>query len=66
LVVILKSKKFWEELIAYFLFTVIISSDTNRNKTLACMRKEVNKQLNVGGCNVGITNGKDFRCVPLR
>jgi hypothetical protein len=38
------NKKYWEELIAYFPFTVIGVSDTSRKKTLAYMRNEVKKQ----------------------
>jgi hypothetical protein len=37
------NRKFWEELIAYFPFTVILVSDTSRKKTLVCMRNEFNK-----------------------
>jgi hypothetical protein len=40
------NKKFWEELIAYFPFTVIlISVTTSRKKTSACTRKEVNETI---------------------
>jgi hypothetical protein len=40
------NKKFWEELIAYFSFTVILVSDTaNRKKTLLYMRNEVSKTI---------------------
>jgi hypothetical protein len=37
-------KKFWEEVIAYFTFTLILVFDTtNRKKTLVCIRNENNK-----------------------
>jgi hypothetical protein len=42
------NKNVWEELIAYFPFTVIVVSDTTyRKKTLVCMRNEVNKAIQV-------------------
>jgi hypothetical protein len=37
------NKKFWEELIAYFPFTVISVCNTSRKKTLVCMCNEVNQ-----------------------
>jgi hypothetical protein len=48
------SKKFWEELVAYFHFTIICVFDTSRKNTLVCMQNEV---------SVGITNERDlWRC----
>jgi hypothetical protein len=42
-------KKFWEELIAYFPFTVILVSDTIRRKKASVrMRNEVNKKVQFG------------------
>jgi hypothetical protein len=55
-------KKFWEELIVYFPFTVILLSHTaSRNKILVCMPNEVNKttQFNLEGCNVAVTGETD-------
>jgi hypothetical protein len=62
------NKKFSEELIPYFPFTVILVSDTrSRKKTLARMRNEVNKTIQFGRlqCSVGITDGRDL-WTPLR
>jgi hypothetical protein len=54
------NNKFWEELIAYFLFTEIRASNMmSRRKTSACMGSEV-KQYNLGDCNVGVTDGSDL------
>jgi hypothetical protein len=52
-----KNCKFWEELMAYFPFTVILISDTtNRMKTqYVCIMKAI-KQYNYGGFSVGITD----------
>jgi hypothetical protein len=38
-------KKFWEELITYFPFTVFWVSDTSRKKTFVYMRNKVNKPI---------------------
>jgi hypothetical protein len=44
-----KNKKFWEEVIAYFLFTMTLISDaTSRKKTLVCVHNEINKRIQVG------------------
>jgi hypothetical protein len=40
--------KFWEELITYFPFTVIIVFDTSRKKTLVYMHNEVNTTIQYG------------------
>jgi hypothetical protein len=53
------NKKFWEELVAYFPFTVILISDTSRKKTLVCMRNEF-KQHSFGGYSVAINVGTDL------
>jgi hypothetical protein len=54
------NRKFWEELIAYFPFTIISVSDPSREKTLyICVMKPV-KQYRLRGCNAGITNGRDL------
>jgi hypothetical protein len=59
------NKKFWEELIAYFPFTVILVSDTaSREKTLVCTQYAV-KRNNLGGCNVGITDGTTYKAHRL-
>jgi hypothetical protein len=42
-------KKFWEELMAYFHFTIIwVSDTTSRKKTVVCMRNEVSKTIRFG------------------
>jgi hypothetical protein len=56
----IKNNTFWEELITYFPFTVRLVSDTSRKKTLAGMHNEVNKTIQFGGFNVGITDGSDL------
>jgi hypothetical protein len=42
------TKKFWEELIVYFLFTVILVSDMTFRKTiLVCISNEINNTINI-------------------
>jgi hypothetical protein len=50
-------KKFWDELIAHFLFTVLLESDTtSRKKTGVYVLNKVSKTTQFGGC---IANEKD-------
>jgi hypothetical protein len=47
--IIKNNKKFWEELIVYFSFTVTLVSDgASRNKTLVCIHNEVNTTIQFG------------------
>jgi hypothetical protein len=53
-------KKFWQELMAYFPFTLILVYVTaNRKLQYVSVIKSI-KQYNPGGCNVGITDEDDL------
>jgi hypothetical protein len=55
------NKKFWEELITCFPFSVTLVSDlASRKKTLIHMPNEVNKTVHLGECSVDITDGSDL------
>jgi hypothetical protein len=56
------NKKFWEEIIAYFTFDVILVSNIPVETKLyyACAVE----QCNLEGCSVGITDGTDLCSKP--
>jgi hypothetical protein len=57
---VLEYKKFWEELTAYFSFSVTSASDTTSGKELVCVCKEVNNAIKSGGSySIGITEWSD-------
>jgi hypothetical protein len=59
------NKKFREEVIAHFLFTVIWVSDMIcRKKTFLCMHTAVIKQYRE--CSIGVSDGKHLWCMQLR